>query len=67
MSAHVGVAIFTSLRLSDCASNWIHLELRVCMLKLKVQDGSLCLLQVYAFNATSEYKVVLDKANDALL
>ena len=37
------------------------------MLKLKVLDRSLCLLQVYAPNATSEYQNFLDEVNDALL
>ena len=54
-------------RLSDCVSDWIPLESRVCMLKLKVLDQSLCLLQVYAPNATSEYQAFVDEVNDALL
>ena len=37
------------------------------MLKLKVLDRSLCLLQVYAPNATSEYQAFVDEVNDALL
>ena len=37
------------------------------MLKLKVLDRSLCLLQVYAPNATSEYQTFVDEVNDALL
>ena len=37
------------------------------MLKLKVMDRSLCLLQVYAPNATSEYQTFVDEVNDALL
>ena len=37
------------------------------MLKLKVLDRSLCLLHVYAVNATSEYKAFVDQVNDALL
>ena len=37
------------------------------MLKLKVLDQSLCLLQVYAPNATSEYQTFVDEVNDALL
>ena len=36
------------------------------MLKLKVKDRSLCLLQVYAPNAVSEYQVFVDDVNDAL-
>ena len=37
------------------------------MLKLKVFDRSLCPLQVYAPNATSEYQAFVDEVNDALL
>ena len=37
------------------------------MLKLKVLDRSLCLLQVYAPNATNEYQAFVDEVNDALL
>ena len=37
------------------------------MLKLKVLDRSLCLLQVYAPNAMSEYQAFVDEINDALL
>ena len=37
------------------------------MLKLEVLDRSLCLLQVYASNATSEYQAFVDEVNDALL
>ena len=41
--------------------------IRICMLKLKVLDRSLCLLQVYAPNAMSEYQAFVDEINDALL
>ena len=67
LSAQAGVGILTSPRLSDCVSDWIPLGSRVCMLKLKVLDRSLCLLQVYAVNATSECQAFVDKVNDALL
>ena len=67
MSAQAGVGIFTSPRLSDCASDWIPLGSQVCMLKLKVLDQSLCLLQVYAPNATSECQTFVDEVNDTLL
>ena len=40
---------------------------RVCILKLKVLDRSLCLSQVYASNATSEYQTFVNEVNDALL
>ena len=66
-SAQASVGILTSPRLSDCVSDWIPLGSRVCMLKLKVLDRSLCLLQLYAPNATSEYQAFVDEVNDALL
>ena len=37
------------------------------MLKLKVLDRPLCLLQVYVPNATIEYQVFVDEVNDTLL
>ena len=37
------------------------------MLKLKVLNWSLCLLQVYAPNARSKYQAFVDEVNDALL
>ena len=67
MSAQAGVKILTSPRLSDCVSDWIPLGSRVCMLKLKALDRSLCILQVYAPNAATEYQDFVDKVNDALL
>ena len=36
------------------------------MLKLKVKDLSLCLLQVYDPNVVSEYQAFVDDVNDAL-
>ena len=67
MSAQIGVGILTSPRLSNYESDWIPLGSRVCMLKLKVLNRSLCLMKVHASNATSEYHAFVDKVNDALL
>ena len=67
MSAQAGVKILTSPRLSDCVSDWIPMGSRVCMLKLKVLDWSLRILQVYAPNAATEYQDFVDEVNDALL
>ena len=67
MSAQASVGILTSPRLSDCVSDWIPLGSRVCMLKHKVLDRSLCLLQVYAPNATNEYQAFVDEVNKAFL
>ena len=67
ISAQAGVGIPTSPRLSDCVSDWTPLGSRVCMLKPKVLDRSLRLLQVYIPNATNEYQAFVDEVNDALL
>ena len=67
VSAQAGVGILTSPQLSKSVSDWIPLGSRVCMLKLKGLDRSLCLLQVYAPNATGKYQAFVDKVNDALL
>ena len=65
LSAKASVEI-SQARLSDCVSDWISLRSRVCMLKLKVMDWLLYLLQVYAPNATSKYQAFVDEENDAL-
>jgi len=67
VSAQAGVGILTNTRLSDCVSDWVPLGSRVCILKLKVKNQSICLLQVYAPNAASEYQAFVDEVNDALL
>ena len=67
MFAQAGVGILTSPGLSDCVSDWIPLGSRVCMLKLKVLDRLLCLLQVNAPDATSEHQTFVDEINDVLL
>ena len=67
MPAQACVRILTSPRLSDCVSDWIPLGLRICMLKCRVLDRSLCLLQIYAPNAMSEYQAFMEEVNDTLL
>ena len=47
-SAQAGMGVITRLRLSVCVSDWIPLESRVCMLKLKVLYRSLSILQAVA-------------------
>ena len=53
--SQAGGEILTSPRLLDCVFDWIPFGSRACTLKLKVNDQSLCLLQVYASNIVSEY------------
>ena len=67
MSSQAGVGILTNLRLSNCVSDWILMGSRVFMLKLKIVDRSLCLLQVFAPIGTSEYQDFVDEVNNALL
>jgi len=65
VSAQADVEILTSPHLSDCVSDWIPLGSQVCILNLKVENWSICLLQVYAPNAVSEYQAFVDEVNDA--
>ena len=67
MSAQAGVGVFTSPRKLGYVSDRIPLGSLVCMLKLKVLDRLLCLSQIYAPNATSEYQAFVDEENDAIL
>ena len=67
MSAKAGVGTLTSPRFSDCMSDWIPLGSSTCMLKLKLLDRLLCLLQVYAPNAMIKCRTFLDEVDDALL
>ena len=47
MSAQAGLSIFVSSRLAHCVTDWIPLGGRICLLKLRLQKRSLCILQVY--------------------
>ena len=66
MSTQAGVAIFISPRLADCITDWIPLGGRVCLLKLRLQERSLCILQVYAQNAETQYQPFLYEVDVAL-
>ena len=66
MSAQAWEGIFESPRLAYCVTDWIPLEGRVCILKLRLQERSLCILQVYAPNAEAQYQPCLDKVGVAL-
>ena len=60
------MGILTRPQLSDCIRLlYIRLGSRVCVLKLMVLDRSLCLLLVYAHDATSKYQAFVDEVNDA--
>ena len=56
MSAQAGVGLLVSPNIAECVADWIPLGGRVCLLKLRVQERSLCVLQVYASNMKSKYE-----------
>ena len=53
MSAQAGVSLLVSPNMTECVVDWVPLEERVCLLKLRLQERSLCILQVYAPNTES--------------
>ena len=61
MSAQAGLGISVSSRLAHCATNWILLRISAGLLKLRLQEWSLCILQVYATNAEAHYHPFLDE------
>ena len=67
MSAQAGVGIFISPSLAYCVIDWIPLGGRVCFLKLRLNERSLCILQVYAPNAGAQCQSFLDQIGAALL
>ena len=44
----------------ECDVDWVPLGGRVCLLKLRMQERSLCILQVYAPNIESQYITLLE-------
>ena len=66
MSAQAGVGIFVSPRLAHCVTDWIPLEERVCLIQLRLQERSLCILQVHVPNAKTQYQLFLDEVGAGL-
>ena len=66
MPAQTGVGIFLSPRLAHCVTDWIPLGGRVCLLKLKLQELSWCISQIYTPNAEAQYQAFLDEVGVAL-
>ena len=66
MSAQAGVGLLVSLNIAECVADWVPLGGRVCLLKLKLLERSLCVLQVYAPNIKSQYEAFLEKVEVAL-
>ena len=55
MSAQAGVGLLVSPNMAECVVDWIPLGGRVCLLKLRLQERSLCILQEYSPNVESQY------------
>ena len=66
MSAQFGVGLLVSPNIAECVVDWVPLGGRVCLLKLKLQERSLCILQVYAPNIESQYEAFLEEIEVAL-
>ena len=66
MSSQAGVGIFVSPRLAHFVTDRIPLRGRVCLLKLRLQERLLCILQVYAPNTETQYQPFLDEIGVAL-
>ena len=72
MSAQAGVGLLVSPNIAECVVDWVPLGGRVCLLQLRLQERSLCILQVYAPNIESQYQafpeeveVVMGKATSS--
>ena len=66
MSAQAGVGLLVSPNIAECVVDWVPLGGRVCLLKLNLQERSLCILQVYAPNIKSQYEAFLEEVEVAL-
>ena len=50
----------------ECIVDWVPQGGRVCLLKLRLQERSLCILQVYAPNTEPQYEAFLEEVEVAL-
>ena len=66
MSAQAGAGLLVSPNIAECVVDWVPLGGRVCLLKLKLKEQSLCVLQVYAPNIESQYEAFLEEVEVAL-
>ena len=55
MFARAKVGIFISSGLAHWVTDWIPLAEKVCLLKLRLQEWSLCIFQIYTPNAEAQY------------
>ena len=60
------VGILVSPCLAHCVTDWIPLRGNVCFLKIRLEEQSLCVLQVHAPNAEGQYQPFLDKVGVTL-
>ena len=66
MSAQAGVGLLVSPNIAECVVDWVPLGGTVCLLKLRLQERPLCILQVYAPNIESQYEAFLEEVEVAL-
>ena len=66
MFAQAGVGLLVSPNMVECVVDWVPLGGRVCLLKLRLQERSLCILQVYAPNMESQYEAFPEEVEVAL-
>ena len=65
-SAQAGVGLLVSPNIAECVVDWVPLGGRVCLLKLRLQERSLCILKVHAPNIESQYEIFPDEVEVAL-
>ena len=53
LCAQAGVGLLVSPNMAECVVDWVPLGGRVCLLKLRLLERSLCVLQVYVPNIKS--------------
>ena len=66
MSAQAGVGLLVSPNIAECVVDWVPVGGRVCLLKLRLQERSLYILQVYAPNKESQDEAFLEEVEVAL-
>ena len=66
MLTQAGVGSLVSPNIAECVIDWAPLGGRVCLLKIKLQKRSLCILLVNAPNIKSQYQAFLEEVEVAL-
>ena len=56
-----------SPNIAECVVDWVPMGGKVCLLKLRLQERSLCILQVYAPNMESQNEAFLKEVEVALV